>query len=272
MIKAVLYFLAAVFCLYMVLLLCMYLLQSRLVYFPEKEFVATPGEIGLDFEVVSFSARDGTELSGWLVPSPDARGIAILCNGNAGNISHRLLSIKIFHQLSLDVFIFDYRGYGNSKGRPNEQGTWLDAEGAWDYVVNQRSYDPARIVVFGESLGGSIAARLASQHRPAGLIVQSTFTSLPDVAAGIYPLFPVRLLSKYNYNTADYIQRVECPILVIHSRDDEIVPFSHGQTLYQLAGEPKEFFELRGDHNAGVLTSMETYTACLDRFIRSCIP
>jgi len=201
----------------------LFVFQSRYIYFPERILLANPGSVGLDFENVSFETEDGVRLSGWFILKENARGVVLFCHGNAGNISHRLESIQIFHRLRLSVFIFDYRGYGQSEGRPTEQGTYADAKAAWRYLVEERRINPNEIIVFGRSLGGAVASQLAQSHAPGALIVESAFTSLPDIAATIYPYLPVRLLLRFKYNTVEYITKVGRPVLVVHSRDDEII-------------------------------------------------
>ena len=245
----------------------LFIFQSHYIYYPERVLSVTPHSIGLQFESVSFETTDGVQLSGWFVPSESARGVILFCHGNAGNISHRLDSIQIFHQLGLDVFIFDYRGYGQSEGKPTEQGTYKDAEAAWRYLIEERQVKPNEVIIFGRSLGGAVASWLAQSHTPGGLILESTFTSLPDIAAGLYPYLPVRLLLRFEYNTAEYLGRVDCPVLIVHSRDDEIMPFNHGQRLFESAKEPKKFLEITGTHNNGFITSGKRYEDGLHTFI-----
>ena len=245
----------------------LFIFQSHYVYYPQRVLQADPGSIGLHFENVSFETSDGVRLSGWFVPGDNARGVILFCHGNAGNISHRLDSIQLFHRLGLDVFIFDYRGYGRSEGKPTEHGTYKDAEAAWRYLVETRQVNPDQIIVFGRSLGGAIASWLAQTHPPGALILESTFTSLPDIAATLYPYLPVRWLSRFEYNTAEYLGSVDCPVLIVHSRDDEIMPFRHGRQLFELAGEPKTFLEISGTHNEGFITSGRHYQEALNAFI-----
>ncbi|MBA7644291.1 hypothetical protein ES703_52033 [subsurface metagenome] len=238
----------------------LFVFQSRYIYFPERILLADPGSVGLDFQNVSFETEDGVRLSGWFILEENARGVVLFCHGNAGNISHRLESIQIFHRLGLSVFIFDYRGYGQSEGRPTERGTYADAEAAWRYLVEERRINPNEIIVFGRSLGGAVASQLAQSHAPGALIIESAFTSLPDIAATIYPYLPVRLL-------AEYLDEVDCPVLIVHSREDEIMPFSHGQQLFERARGPKEFLEISGTHNEGFITSEKRYIEGLNTFI-----
>ena len=244
----------------------LFFFQERLVYLPLRAWAATPAEIGLSYEEVWFEAADGVKLSGWFVPAEPARGVILFFHGNGGNISHRLESLEMFHRLGLSTFIIDYRGYGQSEGNPSEQGTYLDAEAAWRYLVEERQIPPAKIIVFGESLGGAVAAWLAQTHSPQALILLSTFTSIPDMGAQTYPFMPVRLLARIQYNTLARLPEINCPVLIIHGQEDEIVPYGHGQQLFEAANQPKEFLEIKGSHNEGVIISAAQYEAGLATF------
>jgi len=250
-------------------LIYLYLVQDRLLYFPMSRISATPADIGLSFEAINLTTTDGVKLSGWFIPSENARGVVLFFHGNAGNISHRLDSIEVFHRLGLSVFIIDYRGYGLSEGKPSEQGTYLDAEAAWHYLVEEQHILPEQIVLFGRSLGGAVAVWLAQQHTPGVLILESTFTSVPDVGAKHYPFLPIRWLSRFQYNSLERLPTIQCPILIIHSPDDEIVPYNHGQQLFAAAPEPKAFLSLTGGHNEGFLITGQTYEAGLANFINA---
>ena len=244
-----------------------YIFQSHYIYYPERNLSTDPGRIGLQFESVYFKTADGVKLSGWFIPSDSARGVILFCHGNAGNISHRLESIEIFHRLKLDIFIFDYRGYGKSEGKPTEQGTYEDAEAAWRYLIEERQLAPIEIIIFGRSLGGAVASWLAHKHTPRALILESAFTSLRDIAATLYPYLPVRRLLRFEYNTAEYLRSVNCPVLIIHSRQDELMPFNQGQQLFEVAREPKKFLEITGTHNDGFIASGKLYEEGLNAFI-----
>jgi len=252
---------------YVVLVILMVVFQSRFIYFPEHRIYETPRLMGLPFEDVSFETSDGVKLSGWFIPVEQPKGVILFCHGNAGNISHRLDSIKIFHRLGLSTFIFDYRGFGQSDGKVTEKGTYLDAEAAWNYLVGKKQAAPSEIIIFGRSLGGAVASWLAKEHTPKGLIIESTFSSVQDIAADLYPYLPVKLLARFHYNAVDYIRRVKCPVMVIHSRNDDIIPFKHGRRLFEAAHEPKEFLEITGSHNEGFLTSGGFYVDGLNSFI-----
>lgn len=257
---------------YGTLLLVLYFGQANLLYLPElpsRALVATPADAGLAYETVHLRTEDGVDLHGWYLPAAEARGALLFFHGNAGNISHRLDSLRIFHRLGLDVLIFDYRGYGRSEGRPDEPGTRLDARAAWRYLTEARGVAPDRVVLFGRSLGAALAARLAAETRPGALVLESAFTSVPDLAADLYWWLPARRLARLSYATREYLAQVACPVLVVHSPDDEIIPFRHGQALYAAARPPKAFLPLRGDHNRGFLLSGEDYVAGLDQFLSS---
>ena len=251
------------FCLYL------YLMQGRMIFYPVRKLTASPADIGLHYESVSLTASDGVKLHGWFVPAQAEKGALLFFHGNAGNISHRLESLKIFHDLGLSTLIIDYRGYGESQGTISEKGTYLDGEAGWDYLARVKGFPPQEIIVFGRSLGGAIAAYIAGRKQPGGLILESVFTSVPDMGARMYPYMPVRLLSRYQYDTRKALQSVTCPVLVVHSHHDDIIPFKNGLQLYETARQPKRFLEIRGDHNEGFYVSGKIYIDGLDEFVAS---
>ncbi len=252
---------------YAMLCLAIFLFQPRLVYFPMKAMAATPAAIGLRYEDVILETAAGTTVHGWYLPGRENARTLLFLHGNAGNISHRLDSLHLFHQLGLNVLIIDYSGFGRSGGKPGEQQTYEDARLAWRYLTDTRGVAPARIVIFGRSLGGGVATWLASRETPGGLILESSFTSVPALARKYYPIFPMRWLARIRYDNASRLPQVRCPVLIAHSRDDEIVPIEHGRALFALARDPKRFLEMRGGHNGGFLMSGESYRAGLARFI-----
>jgi fermentation-respiration switch protein FrsA (DUF1100 family) len=254
-----------VFCLYL------YLMQDRMIFYPVRKLTAKPADIGLQYESVSLTTSDGIKLHGWFVPANDEKGALLFFHGNAGNISHRLESLKIFHDLDLTTLIIDYRGYGESQGAISEKGTYLDAEAGWDYLTQVKGIAPQKVIVFGRSLGAAIAAYIAGREKPAGLILESAFTSVPDMGASMYPYIPVRLLSRYKYDTRKALQTVTCPVLVVHSPQDDIIPYENGLQLYESARQPKRLLEIRGDHNEGFYRSGEIYTDGLDEFLTAAL-
>ncbi len=249
------------------LCLSLFFFQSRLVYFPAPSLLATPKRIDLAYEDVWLTAADGVRIHGWFVPHPEARATLLFFHGYAGNIADRLDSLSIFHGLGLNSLIIDYHGYGNSGGTPGEAETYLDAEAAWSYLLEERRIPAGKTVIFGRSLGGGVATWLAARVKPAGLIIESTFTSVADLGARLYPLFPVRWLARIRYDNKTALASVACPLLVVHSRDDEIMPPAHGRALFEAAPEPKSFLELRGTHNDGFLVSGESYVSGLSDFL-----
>jgi fermentation-respiration switch protein FrsA (DUF1100 family) len=257
---------------YVLLALVLYLFQNKMVFLsnlPGRALTASPGDIGLEYEDVYLSTSDGERLHGWYVQASNSKGVVLFFHGNAGNISHRMDSIEIFHRLGLDTLIIDYRGYGQSTGKTTEQGTYLDAQAAWSYLVDERGIAAEQIIIFGRSLGGAIGAWLGAQHTPAAVIIESSFSSGVDMARRLYPFLPVRLITRLRYPVAEHASRMDCPVLVVHSRDDEIIPFAMGQSIYAAVKQRKSFLELRGDHNNGILISRQEYIRGLDGFIES---
>jgi len=255
---------------YAVVLLALFVFQSRLIFFPNMPSRAIgpgPDSIGLAYEPVEITTEDGIRLDGWYVPAQQPRGVVLFFHGNAGNISHRLDSLRLFNALNLDTLIFDYRGYGRSDGKVSEQGTYRDGEAAWRYLTEKRGIAASEIVIFGRSLGAAIATHVASRQTPGALILESGFVSVPDMAAALYPWMPARRLARIKYPTGEYLQAISCPVLIVHSRDDEIIPFEQGRKLFEFAGEPKHFLELRGGHNDGFLVSGRRYLDGFDNFL-----
>jgi fermentation-respiration switch protein FrsA (DUF1100 family) len=272
--NTVLYLLLASVVIYCALALYVFLMQPKLIYYPNiptRTVEATPAVIGLDYEDVALDTSDGERLHAWFIPHPQARAGLLFAHGNAGNISHRLDSIKLFHDLGLNVLIFDYRGYGQSSGKTSENGTYRDADAAWSYLTETRGIKPEKIFLFGRSLGAAVIADLATRVEPAAAIMESAFFSVPDMAATIYPWLPVRWLASYRYDNGDKVTRIKQPLLIIHSRRDEIIPFEQGERLYQSATEPKQFLELRGRHNDGFYVSREAYVQAMGAFLESAL-
>ena len=256
---------------YLLLAAYVYVSQPGMIYLPDmpgRQIEATPQDIGLAYEEIWLTSSDGVRVHGWFVPGASSRTL-LYFHGNAGNISHRLHSIRQFNSLGLSVLIIDYRGYGQSDGKPHEKGMYLDAEAAWQHLTDDRGIDSDSIVIFGRSLGSSVAAWLAAKQDPGAFIVDSAFTSVPDVGQEYYPWLPVRLLSRFQHATKKYVASATAPILVVHSRDDEIIPFHHGEAIHEIANEPKSFLELRGGHNDAHFRSEVIYLEGLGRFLQS---
>lgn len=248
----------------------MYMKQPEMVFFPLKELRDAPGNWGLDYEDVTFSTLDkSADLKGWFIPNNGASKTLLFFHGNAGNISHRGESIKIFHNAGVNVLIIDYRGYGLSTGTPNEQGIYDDARSAWHYLTTTRGIPEKDIIIFGRSLGGVVATQLASEVSAAGLIIESVFSSAKDVARKLMPYLSYLVYLRYAFDAEQTIKKVRMPVLILHSPADDIIPFRMGKKVYDAASEPKTFYEMRGDHNAGFLESQPEYQKELEKFIAS---
>src|SRR5437588_3835231 len=199
--------------------------EHHQVYHPDRTMVASAAALGRPFEDVWFKTKDGIELNAWFFPveenSARARLVALVCHGNAGNISTRLELCAVLLETGLNVFLFDYRGYGRSAGRPSEQGTYLDAEAAYEWL-REKGFAGTGIIAFGESLGGGIAAELAMRRPLAGLILESAFSCTVDLGSELFPWLPVRRISRIKYDTCSKLPRLKLPLLIIHSRCDEM--------------------------------------------------
>ncbi len=247
-------------------------LQKGYIYHPQTEIVLKPTDAGLRYEEVFFKTRDNLELNGWFIPAQDARGSLLFCHGNAGNISHRITMIEMFNKLKLDVFIFDYRGYGRSEGKPSEEGLYQDALAAYQYLRQREDINRDAIIIYGKSLGANIAIDLASEVKAAALIAESGFTSAYEMARRIFPYLPVRWLITVKYDAINKIKKIPIPKLIIHSKDDEIVPFRFGRRLFEAASPPKEFYSMHGTHNEAALTFKDNYLRAIDSFLTKYLP
>ncbi|HDS09656.1 MAG TPA: alpha/beta hydrolase [Firmicutes bacterium] len=237
-----------------------------MVYFPTSSLEGDPSDLGLIFEEVFLDTSDGERIHSWFIPSDENRGTILFCHGNGGNISHRLDTIRIFHELGFNFFIFDYRGYGKSTGKPGEAGTYLDSESAYAYLTGVLNIPPGDIVIMGRSLGGAVAARLGSKYPVRALILESTFTSVPDMGKELYPFLPVKLISRFKYPTIEYVKECKSPVLLIHSRMDEMISFRHFERLLGTVSCPVDVIEIFGSHNSGYIVSEEIYKEGLNNF------
>jgi fermentation-respiration switch protein FrsA (DUF1100 family) len=239
---------------------CSGFLERAFVCFPEKAHNGRPEDFGLQARDLYFETQDRVKLHGWLfVRDPEAPYL-LWCHGNAGNISHRLDNIARLQSVGINVFIFDYRGYGKSEGSPSEQGFYLDGEAAWETLLREGPVLPARVVLFGRSLGCAMAADLATKVPAAGLILESGFPHLGAMAKVHYPfVFSERFLSG-RFDALSRLKRIKMPVLVIHGGRDTIVPIRLGRRLFETAPEPKEWHEIEeADHNDTYLVGGEGY-------------
>lgn len=223
------------------------------VYHPNKVLDGSPADVGLPFEDVALTPDDSVKVHGWFIPaptnSPRAGFVVLVSHGNAGNISHRTALAGLLRRHGVAVLLYDYRGYGRSEGRPSEDGTYRDALAFYGWL-KQRGFAPEKILSYGESLGGGIASELARREKVGGLILQSAFTSIPDVGAELFWFLPVRLISTIRYATRERLPQIHVPVLVVHSQQDEIVKFSHAEKNFAAANEPKLLVKVSGSHNS----------------------
>jgi fermentation-respiration switch protein FrsA (DUF1100 family) len=244
-----------------------YFMQPGMLFYPYKDIDQTPKDWGLAYEDVLLTTADGVSLHAWFLPVKKSNRVLLFFHGNAGNISHRGDSLEIFHRLGLNVLIMDYRGYGKSGGKVSETGVYNDAMAAWKYLIEERNYQANEVILFGRSLGGAVAANLASKVRPGALIIESTFSSVRDMANISLPFISRIVWLRYKFDTETMIKQNQSPLLVLHSVDDEMIPFSLGEKIHAAANSPKEFYKMRGGHNDGFFLSQPGYEQAIRSFL-----
>ncbi len=242
----------------------------QLIYSPSSRVTNTPAKIGLLFDNVFITTPDGININGWFVPAdvelPTAPTL-LFFRRSTGNMSDSLDKLRLFHDLGLTVFIIDYRGYGKSGGVPSEQGLTQDAVAAYFYLTGQRGVPTEQLFLFGETLGAAVAIDLATKVDAAGLIAEAAFTSIFDRVQQDRPYLPLQLLTRDKYDCAAKIRNVRMPVLLVHSADDEIVPFREAELLYAAARDPKELFSIHGTHADAFVSSFDTYYDKIALFI-----
>lgn len=266
--KIFIYFIIFAVIVYLGLLLYLYFNQRNLVFFPMSDIVVTPADANIPFEDLNIKVDDSVTINGWFVPadSTPTDKVVLFCHGNAGNISHRINTVDLFYKLGVDAIYFDYRGYGRSTGSVSEDGVYADAQAVFDWLVT-KNYQPSNIYVMGRSLGGAVAVDLASKNKIAGLIVESTFSSAIEVGQKTFPIIPIKALLKDRFESDKKIIKINCPKLFIHSKEDDIIPYSLGYKLFETANEPKEFFEIEGRHNDRTYLENSSYLDKIRTFL-----
>jgi uncharacterized protein len=261
---------------YVILVLLIRAMEPRLVYAPgaARHLTTPPPALGLTPETVRFMAQDGVMLSAWIIRppagAPDPFWI-LICHGNAGNLSEggRAEHYAGLHELGLGIFAFDYRGYGESEGSPDERGVYLDAAAAYRQLRDSLRVPPERIVLFGHSLGSAVAVELATRVPAAGLILDGALFSAVARGQEIYPWLPVRLIARNRFESDRKIGRLTLPKLFLHARADDVVPIDHGRRLFALAPEPKRFVELAGGHGDAFLVDSAAYFGAIAGFLEA---
>jgi len=255
-----------------------WLFQSKLIWFPGGAPRITPAELGLRHLDLALVTRDGVKLDAWLIEAPSPRGVVLFCHGNAGSIEQRLDHARELVGMGVSVLLFDYRGFGRSDGAPSEEGTFLDAEAAWEAATHELGFAPEQVVAWGESLGGAVAVELALRRTVGALVTESAFTSLADVAAAHYRWLPVRWLLSVRYDVVGKAARLRVPWLLLHSGADEIVPFAHAERLLAAARAARpapdsvELVRTRAGHNDGGFLREPAAAAALAAFLERVVP
>jgi fermentation-respiration switch protein FrsA (DUF1100 family) len=241
--------------------------ERRSLFFPTKDFSYTPKEVGLQYENVFIKTKDGLKIKAWFIPAnPVAHHTIFFSHGNGGNISHRISKIVILNKLGLNVFIYDYRGYGKSEGKPTEAGIYLDGNAVYDYLTKKKGIPEDSIIAYGESLGAAVAVGLASKAKLEALILEGAFSSAKDMAGELFPFIPSFLFHS-KLDSLTKIKNVIIPKLFIHSSNDEIVPIQLSRKLYNMAPHPKFFTTLGGGHNTCFMDSQKEYIESISSFV-----
>lgn len=242
-------------------------IERQGIFFPLKNIETTPSLLHIPFEDVYFRTEDNIGINAWFIPQEGAKYTILFCHGNAGNIGNRLEKIVLLRGADVNIFIIDYRGYGRSQGKPSEEGLYLDARAAYDYLVDERKVEAENIILYGESIGAAVIINLASEVKVAGLIAEGAFSAGRDMARQIYPFLPSFIFSN-KFDSLSKIKDINEPKLFIHSQDDEIIPFGLAKKLFNAAREPKQLKEMKGSHNTSFLDCQEAYVSYIKSFIR----
>lgn len=223
-------------------------IERHFIFFPERSFLSEPSEWGMNFKDVYFTASDGVKLNAWLINAGDDAPMVLWFHGNAGNIADRIENAKLLFDRGLSIFMVDYRGYGRSEGKPSEKGINKDAQAAYDYLL-AHGVEVDNLIVFGRSLGSTVAIYVASHNTCAGVILESAFTNMADMARRHFPILPGMGGFKRKFPSIDRIGSIDEPILFIHGDEDEIVPYELGRKLFEAASGDKNFYTINGAHH-----------------------
>jgi uncharacterized protein len=246
--------------------------EYKQIYLPSRRMDVAPGQLGRPFEDVFLPVENGRRVNAWYFPASNtASPVMLVCHGNAGNISHRLDLASLLLEAGAGVLLLDYRGYGRSDGKPGEENTYRDAQAAYHWLVG-KGVAGTNVIAFGESLGGGVACELAVREKLGGLILQSTFTSMTDLGAELFPWLPVRLISTIKYNTRAKLPNVRVPVLILHSRRDDLIAFHHAEENFAAANPPKYLREISGGHNDALWSSRPAMLVAIKEFLRGTYP
>ena len=265
--KMILYIILIVAGTYLALTVMLFFFQERMVFVPGRKVFATPASYKIDFEDLYLKTDSGVTINAWYVPAKDAKYTVLFCHGNAGNIANRLETAVFYHNQGYNFMVFDYPGYGKSTGKPSDKGLLSAADTAWKYLTDTRKIDPKSIIVVGRSLGGSAASHLAAKYDPAMLCLEATFVSVKEAAKDVVPFMPVGLICRVHLPTGENLKKAKCPVLLIHSPHDEVIKYRHGERLFEIAPEPKEFHTLKGGHNDCWFIDQARYSEIFKAFV-----
>ena len=236
-----------------IFILALRVFENHLIFFPPRYPLGFPRSLSSDIEEVWLTTRDGVKINAFYYPNPAAKRVLLCFHGNAENIGYGIESMQALGTSGANLLAVDYRGYGKSEGKPDEQGVYRDADAAYDYLVNQRHFRAEDIIIYGHSLGGAVAVNLASRRRCGGLILQSSFTSARAMARRMFHIPLIEYVVKSRFDSLDKIRDVRAPILIVHGTRDEVVPFAMGEQLYRAAPQPKQFYPIPGAGHNDVL-------------------
>lgn len=254
---------------YLLVIGLMTILQNKLIFHPSVFIVDTPEILGVPWSEHYIPAEDGIDLHGWLLVNPEADHTVIFSHGNAGNISGRLSLAKTIYDAGASVFLYDYRGFGNSDSSPTEKSMYRDANAVISYLGREADISTDEMIFYGRSLGGPVAAYMASEYSGAGLVLDSSFTNLKAIAKDVMPIVPSFLIQA-TFPTDEYLKKSSStPLMIMHSVEDELIGFHHGEGLYEIADQPKTFVELRGGHNDSYYVSKDSFEAGWENFIEA---
>ncbi len=256
---------------YLITGLLLFLLQDKILFLPSGDIRTSPASAGMTYEEHFFPSHNGNQIHGWFVPAAsNENALTILfCHGNAGNISGRVSLISLYHSLGYNVFIFDYQGYGLSEGSPSETNILEDGLAAWDFLTHELGVPSHSVLPVGRSMGGAVAAHIAAQRNPRALAIESTFTSVPDMAKQTYYIYPIDLMARIQLPTIEFVRNFDGPVMIAHSREDRLIPYEMGRKLYEVAGPQRFWLELSGDHNEGYIATGKAYGEAYKKFVKS---
>lgn len=250
-------------------------LEKQLIYYPAAGLDVTPEALGLPFEDVLLDVEPGVKVHAWFIRAAKqpAAATILFSHGNAGNIADRLDRVLRWRGLDADFLLYDYRGYGRSTGRPDEEGTYRDGRAAYDYLVKTRGVDPRHLILMGESLGCAISIQLAVEQPAAGLVIEAPFASIAHMANAIYPFLPLGPFIKTRYLNVEKIARLRMPLLVVQGTRDEVIPVAQGKMVFDAAPPPRRYLAIEGAHHNDVyVVGAGRYQAALSDFIASALP